>query len=54
MKWRMYSARMGEVRSVYKIVLEKPEGKTLLGDLDADGRKLLKYVFKEIFYENVG
>jgi hypothetical protein len=31
MIWLVYIARMGKIRNVYKILVEKSEGKTLLG-----------------------
>ena len=30
-RWAVYVARMGEVRGVYRVLLEKPEGRRPLG-----------------------
>ena len=38
-------ARMGEGRGVHRVLVEKPEGKRPLGDLDVDGRIILRWIF---------
>jgi len=36
---------MGEGRGVHRVLVEKPEGKRPLGDLDVDGRIILRWIF---------
>ena len=38
-------ARMGEGRGVHRVLVEKPEGKSHWGDLDVDGRIILRWIF---------
>ena len=38
-------ARMGEGRGVYRVLVGKPEGKNHWGDLDLDGRIILRWLF---------
>ena len=45
-RWAGYVARMGERRSVYTVLVEKPEGKRTLEDADVDGRIILKWIFR--------
>ena len=40
-------ARMGEKKSVYRILVGKPEGKNHLGDPDVDGRIILRRIFRK-------
>jgi len=40
-----YVARMGEARSMHRVLVGKPEGKKNWGDLDVDGRIILKWIF---------
>jgi hypothetical protein len=44
-------ARIGESRSTCRILLGRPEGKILLGNLGADGRIILKWIFKKWYGE---
>jgi len=37
MRWAGHVARMGEERGVYRVLVEKPEGRSQWGDLGADG-----------------
>jgi hypothetical protein len=41
-KWR----GVGEIRNAYKIMVEKPEGKTTLGKLTCRWRIILKWILK--------
>jgi len=43
--WAGHVARMGEGRGVHRVLVRKPEGKRPLGDLDVDGRIILRWVF---------
>jgi len=45
MRWVGHVARMGEGRGVHRVLVEKPEGKRPLGDLDVDGRIILRWIF---------
>ena len=51
MKWRMrwagHSARVGERRGVYRVVVGKPEGKNHFEDRGLDGRLILRWVFRK-------
>ena len=38
-------ALMGEGRGVHRVLVGRPEGKRLLGDLDVDGRIILRWIF---------
>ena len=38
-------AHMGEGRGVHRVLVGKPEGKNYWGDLDVDGRIILKWIF---------
>ena len=40
-------ARMGKGRGVYRVVVGKPEGKRPLGRPDADGRIILRWIFRK-------
>ena len=40
-------ARMGEGRGVHRVLVGKPEGKNHLGDPDADGRIILRWIFRK-------
>jgi hypothetical protein len=44
MRWEGQVACMGEVRTVYKIVARKPEGKDHLEDLGIDGRIIVHWI----------
>jgi hypothetical protein len=41
--WGGYVARMGEGRSVYRVLIERPEGKRLLGRPRVGGRITLRW-----------
>jgi len=45
MKWAGHVAPMGEGRSVYRILVGKPEGRRPLGDPSVDGRIILEWIF---------
>jgi len=45
MRWAGYVACMAEGRSVHMVIVGKPEGKNNWGDLDADGRIILRGIF---------
>ena len=47
MRWAGHVARMGEGRGVHKVLVGKPEGKRPLGDPDADGRIILRWIFRK-------
>ena len=40
-------ARMGKGRGVHRGLVGKPEGKSHWGDPDADGRTILKWIFRK-------
>jgi hypothetical protein len=40
-------ARMGQGRGVYRVLVGKPEGKNHWGDPDADGRIILRWIFRK-------
>jgi len=40
-------ARMGEGRSVHRVLVEKPERKNHWGDPDVDGRIILRRIFRK-------
>jgi len=41
MRWVGHAAYMGKRRGVYRVLVEKPEGKRPLGDPGLDGRIIL-------------
>jgi hypothetical protein len=43
-RWPGHVARMGMMRNVYKILLEKPEAKRALEDPDVEGKTILKWI----------
>jgi len=45
MRWAGHVALMGEGRGVHRVLMGKPEGKRPLGDLDIDGRIILRWIF---------
>ena len=47
MRWAGHSARMGEIRGVYRVVVGKPEGKNQLEDRGLDGRIILRWIFRK-------
>ena len=42
MRWVRHVAHMGERRGIYRILVEKPEGKRLLGDPGLDRKIILR------------
>ena len=40
-------ACMGEGRGVYRFLVGKPEGKDHWGDLDIDGKIILRWIFRK-------
>jgi len=40
-------ARMGEGRGVHRVLVGRPEGKNHWGDPDADGRIILRWIFRK-------
>ena len=40
-------ARMGEGRGVNRVLVGKPEGNSHWGDPDADGRTILRWIFRK-------
>jgi len=47
MRWAGHVERMGERRGVYRVLVEKPEGKNHLGDPGVDGRTKLRWIFRK-------
>jgi len=47
MRWAGDVVRMGEGRGVHRVLVGKPEGKRLLGDLNVDGRIILRWIFEK-------
>ena len=45
MGWAGHVARMGEGRGVHRVLVGKPEGRVHWGDLDVDGRIILRWLF---------
>jgi hypothetical protein len=43
MRWAGHVARMGEGRNMYRVLVGKPEGKSLLKDQGVDGSMGLKW-----------
>ena len=48
MRWAGHVARMEEGRGVHKVLVGKPEGKNHWGDQDADGRIILRWIFRKL------
>jgi hypothetical protein len=46
-RWAAHVARIGEVRSVYRVLVGKPEGKRRLEDPVVDGRIILGWMFRK-------
>jgi hypothetical protein len=51
MRWAGRVARMGERRSVYRILVGKYEGKSHLEDPGVDGRVILRWIFRKLDVE---
>jgi hypothetical protein len=47
MRWAGHVARMGEGRGVYRVLVEKPEGKNRWGDQGVDGRIIVGCIFNK-------
>jgi len=45
MRWAGHVARMG--RSVYRVLMGKPEGKGHRGDTGVDGRIIIRWIFRK-------
>ena len=45
--WAEHVVRMGEGRGVHRVLVGKPEGKRPLGNPDADGRIILRWIFRK-------
>ena len=46
LRWAGHVARMEEGRSAFRILTDKPTGKSPLGDLGVDGRTILEWTLK--------
>ena len=51
MRWSGHVARIGERRSVYRVLVGKPEGKSYLVDPGVDGRIILRWIFRKLDVE---
>jgi hypothetical protein len=47
MRWAGHVARMVERRGVYSVLVGKPQEKSHLGDPGADGRIILRWIFRK-------
>ena len=47
MRWEGHVARMEEGRVVHKVLVGKPEGKNHWGELDVDGRIILRWILRK-------
>ena len=45
---------MAEGRGVHSVLVGKPEGKSHSGDLDVDGRIILRWIFRKWGLDGVG
>jgi hypothetical protein len=45
-RWAGHVARMGDRRGAYRVLMGRPEGKHSLEDVGADGRIILKRIFR--------
>ena len=48
MRWAGHVARMGERRSVFRVLMGKPEGKKHLGEPYVDGKIILRWIFRNL------
>ena len=48
MRWAGHVALMGEDKGVHRVLVGKPEGKRPFGDQDADGRIILRWIFRKL------
>jgi len=48
MRWAGHMARVGEDRSVRRVLVRNPEGKRPLGGEDVDGRIILRWIFRKL------
>ena len=47
MRWAGHVARMGEGRGGHRVLVGKPEGRDHEGGPDADGRIILRWIFRK-------
>jgi hypothetical protein len=47
MKWKRHVTRIREGSYMYRVLVEKPEGKRPMGDPDVDRRLILKWIFRK-------
>jgi hypothetical protein len=47
MRWAENLTCTGERRDVYRVLMGKPEGKRQLGNSGADGRVILRWIFRK-------
>ena len=47
MRWAGHVARIGEGRSVHRVLVGKPEERDHWGDPDTDGRIILRWIFRK-------
>jgi len=48
MRWAEYVDCIGEGRGLYRVLVGKTEGSDRLGDPGGDGRKILRWVFRNL------
>ena len=47
MRWVGHVVHIGQGRGVYRVLVVEPEGKNHWGDPDADGRIILRWIFRK-------